>query len=100
MTEELKVIISASTDGFKKGVQEAEHTLKSFAAAPAKFAKDFTKSFVKTTAAFATASAAMVGAIAKGSLDAYAHYEQLVGGVDTLFKDSRAETHFDNKPSV
>ena len=43
MTEELKVIISASTDGFKKGVQEAEHTLKSFAAAPAKFAKDFTK---------------------------------------------------------
>ena len=91
MTEELKVIISASTDGFKKGVQEAEHTLKSFAAAPAKFAKDFTKSFVKTTAAFATASATMVGAIAKGSLDAYANYEQLVGGVDTLFKDSSAQ---------
>ena len=38
-------------------------------------------------AALAVASTAMV-AVGKASLDAYADYEQLVGGVDTLFKDS------------
>lgn len=38
-------------------------------------------------AALAAASTAMI-AVGKASLDAYAEYEQLVGGVDTLFKDS------------
>ena len=37
-------------------------------------------------------SAAVAGAVAigKSALDAYADYEQLVGGIDTLFKDSSA----------
>lgn len=37
-------------------------------------------------------SAAVAGAVAigKSTLDAYANYEQLVGGIDTLFKDSSA----------
>ena len=39
------------------------------------------------TAAVAAATVA-VGALLKQSIDAYAEYEQLVGGVDTLFKDS------------
>lgn len=34
------------------------------------------------------AGAAAIGALAKQSLDSYADYEQLVGGVETLFKDS------------
>lgn len=34
------------------------------------------------------ATATAIGAVAKQSLDSYAEYEQLVGGVDTLFKDS------------
>lgn len=38
-------------------------------------------------AALAAASTAMI-AVSKASLDAYAEYEQLVGGVDTLFKES------------
>ena len=38
-------------------------------------------------AALAAASTAMI-AVGKASLDAYAEYEQLVGGVDTLFKES------------
>lgn len=42
------------------------------------------KSFAVATAASATA----VAAIGKQALDAYADYEQLVGGMDTLFKDS------------
>lgn len=40
--------------------------------------------FVAVTAAVTAASAA-VGALAKQSLDAYGNYEQLVGGVETLF---------------
>ena len=42
----------------------------------------------KAVAAGAAAAAAGAVAIGKGALDAYASYEQLVGGVDTLFKDS------------
>ena len=38
-------------------------------------------------AAFAAAGAA-VGALLKSSIEGYAEYEQLVGGVETLFKDS------------
>ena len=38
-------------------------------------------------AALAVASTAVI-AVGKASLDAYAEYEQLVGGVDTLFKES------------
>lgn len=38
-------------------------------------------------AALAAASTAMI-AVSKASIDAYAEYEQLVGGVDTLFKES------------
>lgn len=91
MTEELKVIIDATTEGFKKGMKEAESTLQSFGKNATKFAGDFAKTSVKATAAVATASKAMVAAITKGSIDAYANYEQLVGGVDTLFKDSSAE---------
>lgn len=34
------------------------------------------------------AASASIGVLAKKSLDAYASYEQLVGGVETLFKDS------------
>ncbi len=43
---------------------------------------------VKGIAAGAAAATAAVGALAKSSLDSYAAYEQLVGGVETLFKDS------------
>ena len=42
------------------------------------------------TAAVAAAGAG-IAAIGKQALDAYANYEQLVGGVDTLFKDSSAK---------
>lgn len=91
MTEELKVIIDATTEGFKKGMKEAESALQSFGKKTAKFAGDFSKTSVKATAAVAATSATMVAAITKGSIDAYANYEQLVGGVNTLFKDSSAD---------
>lgn len=45
---------------------------------------------VKGIAAGAAAAAAGVAALSKAALDSYASYEQLVGGVDTLFKESSA----------
>lgn len=42
------------------------------------------------TVGMAAASAAVVGLV-KSSIEAYADYEQLVGGVETLFKDSARE---------
>lgn len=45
----------------------------------------------KLTAAMAAAGAAATVAIGKQALEAYAQYEQLVGGVDTLFGESSAK---------
>ena len=45
----------------------------------------------KAAAVGAAAMAASIVAVGKSALDAYADYEQLVGGVDTLFKDSSAQ---------
>lgn len=42
----------------------------------------------KAALAVTGAAAAAVGVLAKSAIDAYAEYEQLVGGVETLFKDS------------
>lgn len=46
------------------------------------------KGALKGIAVGASAAGAAVGVLAKQSLDAYASYEQLTGGVETLFKDS------------
>ena len=42
----------------------------------------------KVTAVGMGAAATAVGAVAKSAVDAYADYEQLTGGIETLFKDS------------
>lgn len=46
---------------------------------------------IKASAAAITGAAAGITALTKSAVDAYAEYEQLAGGVETLFKDS-AET--------
>lgn len=46
------------------------------------------KTAAKIGTAAVGAAAAGIGALTKASVDNYAEYEQLVGGVDTLFKDS------------
>lgn len=43
---------------------------------------------VKGIAAGAAAATSGVAALSKAALDSYASYEQLVGGVDTLFKET------------
>ena len=69
------IILTTAIDqsGLKKGIS----SIKSMA-------KTATKAFLAVGAAAATATIA----IAKASVDAFAEYEQLVGGVETLFKGS------------
>lgn len=74
-----KVIISTLLDngGLEKGVKAVSGTLGGLAKTVAGVAASI-------TAAFGAAAIA----ITKQAVDAYADYEQLVGGVETLFKDA------------
>jgi len=47
-----------------------------------------TKTIGKATLAASAAAAAGVVALSKSAIESYSNYEQLVGGVDTLFKES------------
>lgn len=49
------------------------------------------KTFANGVGVAMTAASTAAVAVGKQALDAYADYEQLVGGVDTLFKDSSAK---------
>lgn len=49
------------------------------------------KSLAKLGSIAVTAGTAMTTALVKSAVDSYAEYEQLVGGVDTLFKESSAK---------
>lgn len=51
-------------------------------------AKKAVGTFAKIGGAALLAGGAAVGAIGKSAIEAYAEYEQLVGGVETLFKES------------
>ena len=73
------IVLTTKVDktGIKKGIGSMGKTAKAFGAAVA-------KSFAVIGAAAATATVA----ITKMAVSAYADYEQLVGGVETLFKGS------------
>ena len=82
----------SETSGFAEKASEAFSKIGSAAVAVG-----------KTVATGLAAGSAAVGALAKSALDSYADYEQLVGGVETLFKDSAdklmgyAETAYKNQ---
>lgn len=98
MNEELKVIISAEVSKFKQGLKDAQSSLNGFSGVAkkavsavgsglktmGKAALDVGKTVAKGVA-IGTAALAGVGVAAT---NAYADYEQLVGGVETLFGDS------------
>ena len=69
------IILTTEVD--KSGIKKGIGSIKGMA-------KTATKAFLAVGAAAATATIA----IAKASVDAFAEYEQLVGGVETLFKGS------------
>ena len=72
------------TEDFNKEIDEASNKGKSLADAVGKGLETASKIGV----AAITAAGAAVGALLKSSIENYAEYEQLVGGVETLFKNS------------
>ena len=79
---DLYVKIIMDTSGYSKGLDEASGKASSFASK----LKSGLATAAKVGAAALTAAATGVAALTKASIDQYAQYEQLVGGVDTLFK--------------
>ena len=102
MSEELKVIIKAEIAQFKKSLDDAKKSMSGFKEQIKSHAKDANNTIKKMgdgiakvgktigkaiLAGAAVAGAAVVG-LGKKALDCYGNYEQLVGGIETLFKDS------------
>lgn len=81
--QELGITTKETEKATKKTKEYGEQAKKSGAMAKSAFA-----AVGKAAAAIAVASAAAVVAVTKQSVDAFAEYEQLVGGVETLFKGS------------
>ncbi len=79
--------ISLDTSDYDRGLNEASGKISSFG--------DKLKSGLamaaKVGTAALTASSTAMGALVKSSTEEYAQYEQLVGGVDTLFKERSEE---------
>lgn len=81
---ELFARIILDTSDYDDNLDEASRNTESFAD---KLKTGLTTA-AKVGAAALTAAASGVAALTKSSIDQYAEYEQLVGGVDTLFKDA------------
>lgn len=76
--------ITLDTSGYEEGMDDASNKTEGFAS---KLKTGLATAAKVGTAALTAASGAVV-ALTKSAVDNYAEYEQLVGGVDTLFKQS------------
>lgn len=78
-----KIIIDTEIDhgGLEKGIKSFDSKLGSVASSAV-------KTFAKVSAVMTTAAVGAIGVLTKLSVEQYAEYEQLVGGVETLFKNS------------
>ena len=93
--------ISLDKSEYEKGLNDAKKSTGGFlgvfgnvgtvASAVGKGIFDVTERVVKVSAAATTAGAAAVSALTTLAINSYADYEQLVGGVETLYKDSAAK---------
>lgn len=90
--------ISLDKSEYEKGLDDAKKSTGGFlgvfgkvgtvASAVGKGIFDVTERVVKVSAAATAAGAAAVSALTTLAVNSYADYEQLVGGVETLYKDS------------
>ena len=80
--------VSVDTSGLKKGLNEAKKETSAFASNLVSIGKTGAKVFAGTLVAGAVAGAGAIAGLAGSAVRAYADFEQLKGGVETLFKDS------------
>ena len=79
--------IDTSSVGSKLGNNLGDSIIKGSQSGLSKFGS-LVSSVGKAAAGAFTAAVPAIGALGKSALDAYAEWEQAVGGVDTLFKDA------------
>lgn len=91
----LQTVKENISNGLKSAVDKGSEILKSLATkagevmnATAEKIKSGFETVTKVGTVAISAAATAVSGLAKSSLDSYSSYEQLVGGVETLFKDS------------
>lgn len=82
---ELVAKIRLDSSEYEQGVGKAKSTFSSLASG----VKTGLSTVAKVGGAAIAAGAAGVAALAKAGVEGYAQYEQLVGGVETLFKESQ-----------
>ena len=83
--------ISLDTSEYKKSLTDATNDGSKLASSWEGFGKRIGTAFTalgKVAAVGVGAATAAVGTLTKSSLDAYSSFEQLTGGVETLFKES------------
>lgn len=87
-----KVVIKGVFDSsdISRGVETTKSKLASVGATVGSIAKSATVAIGAAATAGTVAAVGAVSSISQQALSAYASYEQLVGGVDTLFKDASA----------
>ena len=88
---ELIAKLMLDDEQYEKGIGKALAKSKNFAAGAGKAFRSVAGAVTKIGLAATGAASAGVVALTKKSLDAYAEYEQLVGGVETLFKQSQSK---------
>ena len=81
---DLQAVIRLDSDQFENGVKKAEKSGSSLATS----LKSGLATAAKVGAAAIGAAATAIGALTTAAVNNYAEYEQLVGGVETLFKNS------------
>ena len=98
MSEELKIIIKAVTDDVQKKMKDVQNETSKLSSVAEKAGKAIhnglgkvAETSLKLVSTAAKTAAAGVAALTGAGVKVYSEYEQLVGGVDTLFKDSSAK---------
>ena len=81
---DLQAVIRLDSNQFENGVKQAEKSGASLATS----LKSGLATAAKVGAAAVGAAATAIGALTTAAVNNYAEYEQLVGGVETLFKNS------------
>lgn len=97
MNEQLQIIISANVAQAQSALKSVQKEVNKTVEGSSKLSKigdaigASMKKAAQVTAAATAACAASIAAVTKSAVSNFADYEQLVGGVDTLFKDSSAK---------
>lgn len=88
---DLSAKITMDSRGYEKGIADAKNMMKSAAKTIGTYTDkiiDVGETAAKTIGTISTAMATAVGGLIKESVEEFSDYEQLVGGVETLFKES------------